>query len=89
MENNHAVQGNDPRMNSEKPLDTYQIYNVETKMLSVFCGDNEESGLYFHGKPEHYMGGATRQESLEDTFVGDLTLGMVKEWSTGVEDKVE
>lgn len=42
-----------------KPTTTFQIFNQATGMLSVFKGDDVDSGLYFHGLPENYDGTAT------------------------------
>lgn len=85
MEN--FVQGNDPRLNSEKPATTFQSYNSEKQMLAVYRGEDEASGLYFYGRPEHYMGGAVKQETLPDDFVGDLSRGALEEeWATGIKE---
>lgn len=85
MEN--FVQGNDPRLNSEKPATTFQFYQTEKQMLAVYRGNNEATGLYFYGKPEHYMGGATNQPTLPEDFVGDLSRGKLEEeWSTGIKE---
>lgn len=42
-----------------KPASTWQVFNPETGMLTVYKGEDAESGIYFHGLPEDYDGTAT------------------------------
>ena len=71
MEN--YTQGNDPRMNSEKPETTYQMYSPVTGNLMVLVSDDKGSPVYFLGDPKDYKGGAVHQEKLGEDFIGDLS----------------
>lgn len=42
-----------------KPATTWQTFNPETGMLTVYKGADELSGIHFHGAPEDYNGDAT------------------------------
>lgn len=62
MEN--FTQGNDPRTNEEKPATTWQVYTPATGILQVMLTDDPSSPIYFEGKPEEYLGGATKQDVI-------------------------
>jgi len=42
-----------------KPTSTFQSFNPETGMLTVYKGADDQSGIHFHGLPENYNGDAT------------------------------
>jgi len=69
MEN--LKQGNDSRQNCQKPDSTWQKFEEETNILTVFVGADDTTGIYYQGKPAGYFNGAVRNHAKADYFVGD------------------
>ena len=76
MEN--FTQGNDPRQNGEKPETTWQKFEQEANILTVYRGANDLSGVYYKGAPEGYFNGAVKNPAKPLDFVGDDSTGQEK-----------
>lgn len=55
-----------------KPGSTWQTYNPETGVLTVYKGEDENSGVHFQGSPEDYDGTATEPASPSSEYLEKL-----------------